>query len=162
MRDIAPTTGRPTLNKPRARRDAAKVLAVALQTRYRRFLDSAGDENATVIATADLAQCMYENVEFILWALKHVGGMNPPPPEELRRPSAPQMLPPANDDPRFAKPPELKLEDPESLIDCGPGSGNTPEDQRNDFSNLPCTCPPLEHNIIGRDRHMTSCPKFVP
>jgi len=140
MRDVAPTTGRPTLNKPRARRDAAKVLAVVLQTRYRRFLDSAGDENATVIATADLAQCMYENVEFILWALKHVGGMNPPPPEELRRPSAPQMLPPANDDPRFAKPPEFKL-------------AEKPDE---------CTCPPLEAGIIGRDRHMTSCPKFVP
>lgn len=119
------------LDKPRARRDAAKVLAVALQTRYRRFLESAGDENATVIATGDLAQCMYENIEFIMWALKSVGGMNPPPPHELSRISAPQPRP-ANDPM------------PETVLD------------------LPCTCPPLEHGILFRERHMTACPKFVP
>lgn len=130
------------LDKPRARRDAAKMLALALQTRYRRFLESAGDEDATVIATGDLAQCMYENVEFVIWALKSIGGMNPPPPEQLRK-VTPAKFRPANDDPRFAKPPEFELKE------------ETPLD-------LPCTCPPLEHGIIGRDRHMTSCPKYKP
>jgi hypothetical protein len=131
------------LDKPRARRDAAKALGLALQTRYRRFLESAGDEDATVIATGDLAQCMYENVEFVIWALKSVGGMNPPPPEVLR-PISKGMSGslPAND-PRFAKPPEPVLEEEKPL-------------------DLPCTCPPLEHGIIGRERHMTSCPKFKP
>lgn len=127
------------LDKPRARRDAAKVLAVALQTRYRRLLEAKGtDENAIVVATADLAQCMYENIEFVIWALKSLGGMNPPPPEELRKVTSSQ--PPAND-PRFAKPPVPVLESPVPDV---------------------CTCPPLEHGIIGRDRHMTSCPKYVP
>lgn len=137
MRDVAPSTGRPMLDKPRSRRDAAKVLGVALQTRYRKLLDATG-EDEIVIATADLAQCMYENVEFVIWALKHHGGMNPPPPEQLRRITP--MKTPANDDPRFAKPPEFKL-------------AEKPDE---------CTCPPLEAGIIGRDRHMTSCPKFVP
>lgn len=137
MRDVAPSTGRPTLDKPRSRRDAAKVLGVALQTRYRKLIEATG-EDEIVIATADLAQCMYENVEFVIWALKHHGGMNPPPPEQLRRITP--MKTPANDDPRFAKPPKFKL-------------AEKPNE---------CTCPPLEAGIIGRDRHMTSCPKFVP
>lgn len=138
MRDVAPSTGRPTLDRPRARRDAAKVLAVALQTRYRKLLEASG-ENETVIATADLAQCMYENIEFVIWALKTQGGMNPPPPEQLRRITATTQ--PAND-PRFVAPPPLVLDEP-VIPDV-------------------CTCPPLEPGIIGRDRHMTSCPKYVP
>jgi hypothetical protein len=137
MRDVAPSSGRPSLDKPRSRRDAAKVLGVALQTRYRKLIEASG-EDEIVIATADLAQCMYENVEFVIWALKSLGGMNPPPPEQLRR-ITPMKIP-ANDDPRFAKPPEFKL-------------AEKPHE---------CTCPPLEAGIIGRDRHMTSCPKFVP
>lgn len=127
----SPVIARQRLDKPRARRDAAKMLGIALSTRYRRFLESAGDEDATVVATADLAQCMYENVEFIIWALKHVGGLNPPPPEELRKITAPGLT---------AVPPKPE---PKSL-------------------DLPCTCPPLEHGILFRDRHMTSCPKYVP
>lgn len=129
-----------TLDKPRARKKAAQVLGLALQTRYRRLLEAKGtDEDAIVIATADLAQCMYENIEFVIWALKSLGGTNPPPPEELRKITPPPQ--PANDPRRFVKPPPLTLESP-----------------------IParCTCPPLEHGIVGRDRHMTSCPAFVP
>lgn len=130
MNGKAPTPA--VLDRPRARQHAAKALAIALQTRYRRFLESAGDDDATVIATGDLAQCMYENIEFVLWALKVQGGMNPPPPQELRKITPPRPLPqPANDAPK----PALEL---------------------------PCTCPPLEPGIIVRSRHMTSCPKFVP
>lgn len=127
-----PVIERQRLDKPRARREAAKMLGVALSVRYRRFLESAGDEDATIVATGDLAQCMYENVEFIIWALKNLGGLNPPPPEELRKITAPQMTP---NGPPPTEP--VKLD-------------------------LPCTCPPLEHGILFRDRHMTSCPKFVP
>jgi hypothetical protein len=123
------------LSKPRARQEAAKVLGIALQTRYRKFLESAGDENATVVATADLAQCMYENVEFVIWALKSVGGMNPPPPEELRQISKPTQQP-AND-----IPPPQPVKPPLDLL---------------------CTCPPLDYGILFRERHMTSCPKFKP
>lgn len=118
---------RPTLDKPRSRRDAAKVLGIALQARYRRLLEASGDDE-TVVATADLAQAMYENIEFVIWALKTQGGMHPPPPEILRPISAPTMIAP-----KFEK-----------LLD------------------LPCNCLPLEHGIIGHDRHMTSCPKYVP
>lgn len=139
MRDAAPSTGRPKLDKPRSRRNAAKTLGIALQTRYRKLLEATG-EDAIVVATADLAQCMYENVEFVIWALKAQGGMNPPPPEELRKITPPQ---PANDDPRFRKPPALEIDPPAPIP-------------------ARCTCPPLEHGIIGRDRHMTSCPSFVP
>lgn len=102
MSDEAPSNGRPVLDKQRSRRDAAKVLGVALQMRYRLLLEACG-EDETVAATADLAQCMYENIEFVIWALKVQGGMNPPPPETLRR------ITPANDTRRFATPPVLKL-----------------------------------------------------
>jgi hypothetical protein len=124
------------LDRPRARRDAAKVLAVAMQTRYRKLLEASG-EDEIVVATGDLAQCMYENVEFVIWALKAQGGMNPPPPDQLRKVTP--MKTPAND-PRFAKPP------PFELVEL-PGE---------------CTCPPLDAGIIGRDRHMVSCPKYRP
>lgn len=146
MRDIAPSRGRPVLNKPRARREAAKVLAVNLQARYRVFLESAGDENATVVATGALAQCMYENVEFILWALKTVGGLNPAPPEMLSKVSPPPVMP-AND-PRFTKPPELVLED-----DTTPGV---------DHSMLPCSCEPFHDAVTKSLRHATYCPKYEP
>jgi hypothetical protein len=137
MRDVAPSTGRPTLDKPRPRRDASKVLAVALQTRYRRLLEANG-EDETVIATADLAQTMYENIEFVIWALKHVGGMHPPPPEELRKitPAMPQGFVP-------------------------PGQSERLEEAMNKPLDLPCNCPPMEPGIIGY-KHMASCPKFVP
>lgn len=87
----------------RARKEAAKVLGIALQTRYRRLLEATG-ENEIVAATGDLAQCMYENVEFVIWALKVQGGLNPPPPEALK-----PVTPTAANDPRFATPPPLKL-----------------------------------------------------
>jgi hypothetical protein len=130
--------GREILSKPRARKEAAKVLGIAIQTRYRKLLEASG-ENEIIIATADLAQTMYENVEFTIWALKMVGGLNPPPPEELRKITPPKQA--ANDDPRFAKPPPFVLQQP------------VPDE---------CTCEPLEPGIIGGDRHMTSCPKYVP
>lgn len=133
---IGNANGRPVIDKVRARKDAAKVLAVNLQARYRVFLETANDQEANTLATGALAQCMYENIEFVIWALKNVAGMNPPPPEKLHK------ITPAPD-PRFTKPPELVIEEEKPL-------------------ELPCTCPPLEHGIIGRDRHMTSCPKFKP
>lgn len=102
MNDSAPSNGRPVIDKHRSRRDASKVLAIALQTRYRRLLEASGEDNI-VVATSDLAQCMYENIEFVIWALKSQAGMNPPPPEELRK------ITPANDTARFATPPPLKL-----------------------------------------------------
>src|SRR4051812_33825128 len=124
------------LDRPRARRNAAKVLALTLQNRLRALYDAQteNDEDKIVMATANLAQVMYENVEFAIWALKTVAGMSPPPPESLK-PISQSHVPPA---------PPANDPKPETVLD------------------LPCTCPPLEHGILFRERHMTSCPKFVP
>lgn len=140
MRDIAPSTGRSTLDKPRSRREAAKALGIALQVRYRKLLEATG-EDETVVATADLAQCMYENVEFVIWALKSQGGMNPPPPEELRRitPLKKQFF----------------EQEPDNVIET-----EVKGDEVTIYE-LPCTCPPHDARLIGY-KHMTSCPKFVP
>ena len=146
MKQIPHANGRDQrkiLDRPRARRDAAKMLGVAIGIRYRRFLETADDQDANALATAELAQCLYENIEFIEWALKHIGGLNPRPPEELRR-----ITPAANDQGRaLPKMPTALALDPQPEL-----AGDTVPSK--------CTCPPLEHGIIGRDRHMTSCPLF--
>lgn len=140
MNDIPKANGhhKPViLSRPRARRDAAAKLGIALQSRYRKLLEASG-EDEIVVATGDLAQCMYENVEFVIWALKVQGGLNPPPPEELRKITA--LKQPANDAPRFEAP--LVLEIPTLPTEC--------------------TCPPMDATLIGGNKHMTSCPKYVP
>jgi hypothetical protein len=77
------THKREIIERPRARRNAAKVLALTLQNRLRALYDAQteNDEDKIVMATANLAQVMYENIEFTIWALKTVAGMSPPPPE---------------------------------------------------------------------------------
>jgi hypothetical protein len=149
------------IERPRARRNAAKVLALTLQGRLRTLYDAQAenDEDKIVMATANLAQVMYENVEFAIWALKTVAGMNPPPPEVLKPISQTFAPPPAND-PRFTKPPHI-------CVDCDGAHDpdiRCPNHHAGMAPSLPqeCTCPPLEAGIIGRERHMTSCPKFVP
>lgn len=127
-----------TIDKPRARKAAANVLGTALQVRYRHFLATSDDMDANARATAELAQAMYENIEFIIWALGTVGGRQMPPPEALR-PITPR--PAANDMPAFARPPVPVLA-PEPVA-------------------LECVCPPLEPGIIG-SKHMTSCPLYKP
>lgn len=119
------------------RKEASKRLAIAIQKRYEKLVTAVG-EDALVIATTDLAQCMYENVEFIIWSLKKQGGLNPPAPEKFNRISSHGPRPPAND----------TLPDISALVD--------------EPVSLECTCPPLEAGIIGRDRHMTACPKYEP
>jgi hypothetical protein len=115
------------------------VLALTLQNRLRALYDAQteNDEDKIVIATANLAQVMYENVEFAIWALKTVAGMSPPPPEALKPISQSYAAPPAND-PRFVKPPPLEIE-PELAGDTLPSK---------------CTCPPLEaRNYRPRAAH---------
>lgn len=80
----------------RARREAAKRLALAVQQRYRKLVESNGQgEDAIVIATADLATCMYENVEFIINVLRDYGGLQAN--FEPMTSSAPAPKAPAND-----------------------------------------------------------------
>lgn len=122
----------------RNRKEAAKRLGIAIHQRYEKLVTAVGEDEITV-ATVDLAQVMYENVEFVIWALKKMGGLNPAPPEEIKR--VPLTRPtPANDLPTL--PPTL--------------TGATPVVEEK------CTCPVLEHGIIGRDKHATSCPLYVP
>lgn len=130
----------------RARKDAAKQLALALQQRYRRLVEAnGGPEDEIVIATADLAQCMYENVEFTINVLRAWGGLEAKfepltsPNAGVRIPASEQFPAPAND-----------LPDISALT--------TPAAPTLD---LKCQCPPLEPGIIG-NRHMTSCPEFRP
>lgn len=150
------TNQRKTLDRPRARRDAAKMLGVAIGIRYRRFLETSGDQDANALATAELAQCLYENIEFIEWALKHIGGLNPRPPEELRR-----ISPAANSNSLPKMPSALALDAAKAEAFADLAMERTGgEGVKSAALDLPCTCPPLEHGIIGRDRHMTSCPLY--
>lgn len=122
----------------RNRKEAAKRLGIAIHQRYEKLVTAVGEDEITV-ATVDLAQVMYENVEFVIWALKKMGGLNPAPPEEIKRVSLTRPTP-ANDLPTL--PPVLT------------GAAPVVEEK--------CTCPVLEHGIIGRDKHMTACPQYVP
>lgn len=122
----------------RNRKEAAKRLGIAIHQRYEKLVTAVGEDEITV-ATVDLAQVMYENVEFVIWALKKMGGLNPAPPEEIKRAPRRSRPTPANDLPTL--PPALT------------GAAPVVEEK--------CTCPVLEHGIIGRDKHATSCPLYV-
>lgn len=125
------------------RREAARRLGIAIHQRYENLVNAAGEgDDAITVATVDLATVMYDNVEFVIWALKKMGGLNPPPPEEIKRVDLTRPAPPkpANDLPTL----------PAFLASDAPAAP------------AKCTCEVLEHGIIGRDKHMTSCPLFVP
>lgn len=106
------------------RKAAAAYLGIAIHQRYENLVSATG-EDELVAATVDLARVMYENVEFVIWALKTVGGLDPAPPKEIKKVRATR------------KPLEAVVKEQ-------------------------CTCPVLEEGIIGRDKHMTSCPLYVP
>lgn len=106
------------------RKAAAACLGIAIHQRYENLVTALGDDEI-VAATIELAQVMYENVEFVIWALKKVGGLDPAPPEEIRKV-------------------RVTRKHLEAVV----------KEQ--------CTCPVLEEGIIGRDKHMTSCPLYVP
>lgn len=129
------------MSRPQDRKEASKRLGIAIHQRYENLVGAVG-EDAIAVATVDLAQVMYENVEFIIWALKKQGGLNPPPPEEVRRVDITRPSP-ANDLPAL----------PAELTGIAPAAPAVAEK---------CTCPVLEHGIIGHDKHATSCPLFVP
>jgi hypothetical protein len=124
----------------RARKEAAKQLGVALQAKFRTMNEAT--TNAEVeIAAIDLGNCFNENIEFICWALKEYGGVKQMPFLAPDRPKPMKDLqPPANDLPDM--PDILKMTVPAPVAEC--------------------TCPVLEAGIIGRDKHMTSCPRYEP
>lgn len=120
----------------RKRKAAAARLGLEFQKRYERLAFAKGDDEVTV-AAVDLGTLFQDNAEFIIWSLKKLGGLNPPNPEEVRKVRPPA---PANDLPTL----------PEFLAPPAPAV------------EAKCTCPVLEHGIIGRDKHMTACPLYVP
>lgn len=120
----------------RKRKAAAARLGIEFQKRYERLAFANGADEVTV-AAVDLGQLFNDNAEFVIWALKKLGGLNPPNPEEIKKIRPPT---PANDLPTL--PPALT------------GTAPAVEDK--------CTCPVLEAGIIGRDKHMTACPLYVP
>lgn len=120
----------------RKRKAAAARLGIEFQKRYERLAFAQGADEVTV-AAVDLGQLFNDNAEFVIWALKKLGGLNPPNPEEIKKIRPPT---PANDLPTL--PPAL--------------TGTPPAVEEK------CTCPVLEHGIIGRDKHMTACPLYIP
>lgn len=118
------------------------MLGIAIANRYERLVTASGEAEITV-ATVDLAQCMYENVEFVIWALKTQGGLSPPLPDRLNKISEHGPTLPANENaaPELPKMPEAFASPPTLSAECD--------------------CPPLEPGIIG-NRHRTSCPAFKP
>jgi hypothetical protein len=119
----------------KARKTAAKRLGLALQANYRALVEANGPEEIQAAAIV-LGDTFNTNIEFVINVLKAYGGMEVRfEPLTTRLQALPE---PANDLPDISAlvaPPPLPI--------------------------APCQCPPLEPGIIG-NRHMTSCPHFVP
>jgi hypothetical protein len=124
---------RPGSNK--ARKEASKRLGLKLYADYKRLATANGEEDITA-ASIVLGSTFNENIEFIINVLKHYGGMEVKF-EPLTKPAVPPIA--ANDLPDISA-----LTAPAPVLPTA------------------CTCAPLEAGIIGRDRHMTSCPQFQP
>lgn len=123
---------RPGSNK--ARKEAAKRLALKLASDYRGLAEARGAEEVQG-ASIVLGVTFNDNIEFIINVLRDYGGLETKF-EALTR-ASPSLPPtPAND-----------LPDITALV-------NAPV-------KADCTCPPLEPGIIGY-KHMASCPQFVP
>lgn len=125
----------------RARKQAAAKLGGEIQMRYQRLVTAVGQDEIAIAAT-DLGMIFNDNVEFIIWALKTYGGLNPKPPERVKRP-APVPPPAAND---------LPVLSADLVKPSGKAAKIVPS---------ACVCPPLEPGIIG-PKHMASCPEFEP
>ena len=122
------------MSKLRSRKQASARLGIELQKRYER-LAFAKEQDEITVAAVDLGELFNDNIEFVIYVLKSFGGINAPAPEMTNR------------KPKKAELPKL----PEFMAQ--PGVTKPIHD---------CTCPPLEAGIIGRERHMTSCPQFEP
>lgn len=126
---------KPGANK--ARKEASKRLGLKLMKEYRALVEANGTEEIQA-AAIELGNTFNSNVEFIINVLKAFGGM-----EVKFEPLTTAKMPniPANDEPT--------LPDITALVN----QPTLPND---------CCCPVLGAGIIGRDRHMTSCPQFRP
>lgn len=122
----------------RARKAASARLGLELEKRLNELRDARGEDeinNAAII----LGGVFNDNIEFAIFVLKKFGGLDVLPPAAPKRPKH---------DPTPSMPALPVLDLP--VIDEEPDTLNR------------CTCPVLEAGIIGRDKHMTACPLFVP
>lgn len=123
----------------KARKEASKRLGLKLMRDYRGLVEAAGTEDIQA-AAIELGNTFNSNVEFIINVLKAYGGMEVKF-EPLTTAKVPNI--PANDEPTL---PDISTLTGENVLALPTA----------------CSCPPLEAGIIGRDRHMTSCPQFQP
>lgn len=124
----------------KARKEASKRLGLKLYKDYRALVEASGNDEIQV-AAIELGNTFNTNVEFIINVLKAYGGMDVKfEPLTNRIPKTPNV--PANDEPTL---PDVSMLTGQNVLAIPTA----------------CTCPPLEHGIIGRDRHMTSCPQFT-
>lgn len=71
------------MNKTLARKQAAAKLGTALHARHQALALAVGEEEIAQ-AAVDLGKLFNDNIEFIIWVLKHHGGLNPVPYEPRR------------------------------------------------------------------------------
>lgn len=80
------------MSAARKRKVAAARLGVEFQQRYERLVLANGADEVAV-AAVDLGQLFNDNVEFVIWTLKTIGGLNPPAPEPIRLKRVANALP---------------------------------------------------------------------
>lgn len=79
------------MNKTLARKQAAAKLGTALHARHQALALAVGEEEIGK-AAVDLGKLFNDNIEFIIWLLKHHGGLNPIPYEPRRPAAAPPAI----------------------------------------------------------------------
>lgn len=127
----------------RNRKAASARLGIELDKRLGELRDARGEDEINTAAII-LGGVFNDNIEYIIFVLKKFGGIDVQPPAAPKRPKH---------DPTPTMPTLPVLNLPDVANDESDGGAAFLE-------TLPCTCPPLEHGIIGRDKHMNSCPKF--
>lgn len=68
----------------RARKQAAGRLGLEFRKRYAALIDARGEDEIQTRAI-ELGALFNDNVEYVIWALMEVGGLDPQPPEPIRR-----------------------------------------------------------------------------
>lgn len=76
------------MNPTLARKQAAAKLGVAMQDRHQKLALAVGEEEIAQ-AAVELGKVFNDNIEFIIWVLKHHGGLNPTPITPRRAPATP-------------------------------------------------------------------------
>ena len=81
------------MNPTLARKKAAANLGTALHARHQALALAVGEDEVTESAVL-LGKLFNDNIEFIIWVLKHHGGLNPTPFQPPRVMTAPPATPP--------------------------------------------------------------------